>query len=70
MVSFNMIKAKLSQGSFLSNKVKSFHLQRRFHVYSTALIAQYLLSSKLNCTFVNFDQQTSASFPDFMLNPE
>lgn len=36
-----MIKAKLSKGSFLSNKAKPFHLQRLFHVYPTALIVQY-----------------------------
>lgn len=30
-----MIKAKFSQGSFLSNKGKPFHLQRHFRLFNS-----------------------------------
>lgn len=54
MVSFNMIKAKFSQGSFLSNKDKPFYLQRYFHVCSTVLNAQYPVFFKIKFHICKF----------------
>lgn len=54
MAYFNVIKAKLLQVSFLDNKGNQFHLQKHFHIYSTALIVWYLVFFKIKFNICKF----------------